>query len=38
MRPEFDELVGTDLDPAERARLEHVHDLLLAAGPPPAAA
>lgn len=37
MRPEFDELVGTDLDPAERARLEHVHDLLIAAGPPPAA-
>lgn len=35
MRPDFDELVGTDLDPAERARLERVHDLLVAAGPPP---
>jgi hypothetical protein len=33
--PDFDELVGTDLDPAERTRLERVHDLLVAAGPPP---
>jgi hypothetical protein len=32
--PNFDELVGTDLDPAERDRLEHVHDLLVMAGPP----
>jgi Anti-sigma-K factor rskA len=35
MTPEFDDLVGDDLDPAERARLERVHDLLVAAGPPP---
>ena len=35
MSPDFEELVGTDLDPAERARLERVHDLLVAAGPPP---
>ncbi len=35
MRPDFGDLVGTDLGPDERARLEHVHDLLLAAGPPP---
>jgi hypothetical protein len=35
MTPEFDDLVGGDLDPAERARLERVHDLLVAAGPPP---
>jgi hypothetical protein len=33
--PEFDELVGTDLDPGERARLLRVHELLVAAGPPP---
>jgi hypothetical protein len=35
MTPDFDDLVGPDLDPAERARLERVHDLLVAAGPPP---
>jgi len=35
VRPDFDELVGTDLDPGERARLERVHELLIAAGPPP---
>src|SRR5262245_27713541 len=35
MSPDFEELVGTDLEPGERARLERVHDLLLAAGPPP---
>jgi hypothetical protein len=35
MSPDFEKLVGTDLDPAERARLERVHDLLVAAGPPP---
>jgi hypothetical protein len=35
MRPDFDDLVGTDLGPTERARLERVHDLLVAAGPPP---
>jgi hypothetical protein len=33
--PEFDELVGDDLDPGDRERLRHVHDLLVAAGPPP---
>jgi hypothetical protein len=33
--PNFDELVGSDLDPVERERLRHVHDLLVAAGPPP---
>lgn len=36
MTPDFDELVGSDLDPRERARLERVHELLVAAGPPPA--
>ena len=35
MSPSFDELVGTDLEPDERERLERVHELLLAAGPPP---
>lgn len=35
MRPDFDELVGTDLPPGERERLERVHELLVAAGPPP---
>ena len=35
MRPEFDELIGTDIEPGERARLEGVHELLVAAGPPP---
>ena len=35
MSPDFDELVGTDLEPSERARLERVHELLVAAGPPP---
>jgi hypothetical protein len=35
MSPDFDELVGADLEPAERARLERVHDLLVAVGPPP---
>jgi hypothetical protein len=35
MSPDFEELVGRDVDPAERARLERVHDLLVAAGPPP---
>jgi hypothetical protein len=32
--PDFDELVGPDLDGEEQARLRHVHDLLLQAGPP----
>ena len=35
MTPDFDELVGADLDPRERERLERVHELLVAAGPPP---
>jgi hypothetical protein len=33
--PNFDELVGGELPPAERERLRRVHDLLVAAGPPP---
>jgi len=28
-------LIGDDVDPAELERLRHVHDLLVAAGPPP---
>lgn len=32
--PDFDELVGPEVDPAERARLRNVHDMLLLAGPP----
>jgi hypothetical protein len=34
-KPDFRELVGDDLPEEERARLERVHDLLVAAGPPP---
>jgi hypothetical protein len=33
--PDFDELVGGDLESAERERLLRVHEALLAAGPPP---
>jgi hypothetical protein len=33
--PDFDDIVGDDLDHEERGRLEHVHDLLVIAGPPP---
>jgi hypothetical protein len=33
--PDFDELVGGDVSPDERHRLRRVHDLLVAAGPPP---
>jgi hypothetical protein len=33
--PDFDDLVGSDIDPAERERLRRVHDLIVAAGPPP---
>jgi hypothetical protein len=33
--PEFRDLVGDDLSPEERARLERVHEMLIAAGPPP---
>ncbi len=35
MTPEFEELVGNDLEASERERLERVHELLVAAGPPP---
>ena len=34
-RPDFRELVGDELTPEERARLERVHELLIEAGPPP---
>jgi hypothetical protein len=33
--PDFEELVGADLSREERERLEHVHELLIVAGPPP---
>ena len=33
--PNFDELIGQDVERAERERLRTVHDLLVAAGPPP---
>ena len=33
--PNFRDLVGEDLPETERARLERVHELLVAAGPPP---
>jgi hypothetical protein len=33
--PEFRDLVGDELSPEERARLERVHELLVEAGPPP---
>jgi Anti-sigma-K factor rskA len=33
--PDFDALVGEDVDAAERERLRQVHDLLVEAGPPP---
>jgi hypothetical protein len=33
--PEFDDIVGADLGREERERLEHVHELLVIAGPPP---
>jgi hypothetical protein len=33
--PDFRDLVGDDLSPEERARLERVHDMLISAGPPP---
>lgn len=34
-RPDFDELVGSGLEPDEHARLRRVHHLLIEAGPPP---
>jgi Anti-sigma-K factor rskA len=33
--PDFDQLIGSDVDSAERARLRGVHALLVEAGPPP---
>jgi hypothetical protein len=33
--PDFDDLVGGEVEGAERERLQRVHDLLVAAGPPP---
>jgi hypothetical protein len=33
--PDFDDLVGTETDGAERERMRRVHELLIAAGPPP---
>jgi hypothetical protein len=33
--PDFDDLVGVDVEPAERDRLRRVHEQLLVAGPPP---
>ncbi len=33
--PSFDDLIDDDLDPHERDRLLKVHELLIAAGPPP---
>ena len=35
MSPDFDDLVGTDLEPEESDRLRYAHDLLVAAGPLP---
>jgi len=34
MNPRFEDIVDEELSPGERERLEHVHDLLVAAGPP----
>lgn len=34
-KPNFDELVGAELEDAERERLRGAHELLLQAGPPP---
>lgn len=33
--PEFDDLIGTELETDERERLRCVHELLVATGPPP---
>lgn len=35
MTPRLDDLIDEDVTGAERARLEQVHELLVAAGPPP---
>jgi hypothetical protein len=34
-QPDFDDLVGQDMTPEERARLYRAHQLLVEAGPPP---
>jgi hypothetical protein len=34
-RPSLDELIGTEATGAERERLQHAHEMLLEAGPPP---
>jgi hypothetical protein len=34
LTPDFDELVGSDLERRERERLRNVHELLVTAGPP----
>jgi Anti-sigma-K factor rskA len=34
-QPDFDDLVGQDVSPEERARLYRAHQLLIDAGPPP---
>ena len=33
--PDFDDLIGRDVPPEERARLHRTHELLVQAGPPP---
>lgn len=33
--PDFDQLIGSDVESSERARLQRVHSLLVQAGPPP---
>jgi hypothetical protein len=33
--PKFQDLVGEGLPPTEHERLERVHEMLIAAGPPP---
>ncbi len=33
--PDFDDLIGNDVEASERARLERVHHALVEAGPPP---
>jgi hypothetical protein len=34
-QPDFDDLIGADVPPEERARLHRAHELLVQAGPPP---
>jgi hypothetical protein len=35
VRPDFDDIVGLDVERGERERLRRAHDLILQAGPPP---